>query len=115
MTQNYPVTNIRSDLFYCLKSVVEGTNCPALKRIITGNAYRKRDYKRYTIGVEGERCYGVITRVDHQKRDRIVQLIHDNLQGQSPFRLTLDEYEQIKRLTNQYLDLRYEHEIPAAH
>lgn len=113
MTQNYPVSNIRSDLFYVLKEVVMATSCEIIKRIITGNAYRKRDYNRYTIGVEGEKRYGVICKVDLQKRDRIVQMINDNLKDGSPFRLTLDEYEQIKSLTRTYLDLRFEQELSA--
>lgn len=100
---NYPVANIMADLFSVIKEIGNETDCPNLKAVVN-TPYCKRDMNRYTIGISGQKCYGVIVPLDNwQKiRNRIVYEVREGLKGHSRFDMSFHQFLGLQSLGQWY-------------
>lgn len=64
---------IQADVFSVLKSLIEYYSVDERLRKLIKQPYYNRNFDKYVIGVNGNKCYGVIENVDLKKRDAIVR------------------------------------------
>lgn len=91
--------NAQSELFFQIEQAIKKTTWAKVKEIIS-ETYYKIDESQYTIGLNGEKCYGVITSVDFKKRDAIVDLVVQKLFGGVMFDETIQIINDVRLLIN---------------
>lgn len=65
----------QSEIFFELKKMITKYQCSKELHNIINTPYSQVNYDKYTIGIKGERCYGVIDNVDLNKRHAIVDQV----------------------------------------
>lgn len=64
---------IQADVFAELKRIVKFFSLDEGLRAILDQSYFEQNYDKFVLGVDGEKCYGVIDKIDLGKRDEIVR------------------------------------------
>lgn len=95
---NKTVRTVRSTVFFCILKLGRESGCKKLQAIVN-----QRIYRRAKTVMEGPR--GTILAVDEWRKASIIRLIQQNLRGKSVFRLTMEQYDTLKKLVEVYQTL----------
>lgn len=88
---------VQADTFSALKRYINIFSFDKeLKRIIN-QPFTVVDHTKYTLGLDGKRCYGVIVDFDEKKRNKIIEQAYSRMVEQEVdnFRKRFDMYELI--------------------
>lgn len=107
MATNYPAKNVRSDLYDVFVDLAKASTCQALKLLAQGKVHY-RSAKRLMEGANEElEELSPFEKVDLEMRDKIMQLVHDQVRAEtSPLRLSFEEYMDLRWLTETYYELK---------